>query len=109
MTRLVAPLWRFSAGVSILLGLVTAVSLVHGPQTDVVNLAMALVFLGIGLVLLWRLQALEAVLRLVPESEASRRLLRAEAVISVPAFVVGSAFAMAALLRAIGEGFPVFG
>lgn len=74
-----------------------------------INLAVAVLFACISIVLWWRVRAVEAVRSALPSDAALRPLLRVDAVTSAAMLLLGAMLLYAAGLRVVGEGVPVFG
>jgi len=92
-----------------LLSILTTGSGVLDKNTIVINTVVAVIFLGVSLLLLWRVNAVDATRRSVPMNKAIRSLLRVEAVTAAAMLLLGLTLLFAAGLRAFGEGVPVFG
>jgi hypothetical protein len=93
----------------LLLSILTAGSGVLDPNTIVVNMVVALIFLGVSLLLLWRVNSMDAARRSMPRNEAMRSLLHVETVSAAAMFLLGVTLLIAAGSRVFREGMPVFG
>jgi len=74
-----------------------------------INIAVAVLFLIVALLVLWRAIAVETARRSMPTSKAIRSLLRVEAVTGAAVMLLGMALLIAAGSRVFREGMPVFG
>jgi hypothetical protein len=93
----------------LLLSILTAGSGVLDSNTLIFNMVLALIFLGVSLLLLWRANSVDAARRSMPGNEAIRSLLRVETVSAAVMLLLGVTLLIAAGSRAFGEGVPVFG
>jgi hypothetical protein len=74
-----------------------------------INLVVAVLFLVVALLVLWRVIAVETTRRSVPPNEAIQSLLRVEAVTGAAMLLLGVTLLVAAASRVFVEAVPVFG